>query len=97
MLISASDACACTALILLVVIASRRNSFWHSLLCGELASRKAVTIFPVPLSVGHHACRYSFVCLSVVGMNVARFFVVCWLGLRGSESLHRSLLIKVNK
>ncbi|CAN0015296.1 unnamed protein product [Hapterophycus canaliculatus] len=28
-------------------------------------------------------------------MNVARFFVVCWLGLRGSESLHRSLLHKV--
>lgn len=28
-------------------------------------------------------------------MNVARFFVVCWLGLRGSASLHKSLLLKV--
>lgn len=39
--------------------------------------------------------RYSLVCLTVVAMNVARFFVVCWLGLRGSESLHRLLLRKV--
>ncbi|CAM9744809.1 unnamed protein product, partial [Ectocarpus fasciculatus] len=44
---------------------------------------------------GLYLTWYSLVCLSVVAMNVARFFVVCWLGLRGSESLHRSLLSKV--
>ncbi|CAM9869028.1 unnamed protein product [Ectocarpus sp. 4 AP-2014] len=44
---------------------------------------------------GLYLTWYSLVCLSVVAMNVARFFVVCWLGLRGSESLHKSLLSKV--
>ncbi|CBN74323.1 similar to canalicular multispecific organic anion transporter [Ectocarpus siliculosus] len=44
---------------------------------------------------GLYLTWYSLVCLSVVAMNVARFFVVCWLGLCGSESLHRSLLSKV--
>ncbi|CAM9464849.1 unnamed protein product [Ectocarpus sp. 8 AP-2014] len=44
---------------------------------------------------GLYLTWYSLVCLSVVAMNVARFFIVCWLGLRGGESLHRSLLSKV--
>lgn len=39
--------------------------------------------------------RYSGVCVLVVVMNLVRFFVVCWLGLRGSEALHKSLLLNV--
>eukprot|EP00904_Undaria_pinnatifida_P012168 jgi/Undpi1/8081/HiC_scaffold_24.g10553.m1 len=38
--------------------------------------------------------RYAAVCLAVMAMNLFRFFVVCWLGLRASETLHRSLLRK---
>jgi hypothetical protein len=39
--------------------------------------------------------RYAAVCLFTAGMNIVKFFIICWMGLRGSKVLHTQLLDSV--
>eukprot|EP00953_Heterococcus_sp_UTEX-ZZ885_P009900 5799-Heterococcus_DN1.PRE.1 len=39
--------------------------------------------------------RYAAVCLFTAGMNIVKFFIICWMGLRGSKVLHAQLLDSV--